>query len=503
MSSQPIKDAAEHLASLVDGRTVYLDGKTVADVTRHPGFRRSVAMAASLYDFQADPANADLMTFASPTSGRRVNRAWQMPQSYAELVRRREALVAWAEQHAGFMGRSPDHLASAVTGQLMGLEVFEAYDQARAKAFWDYYVYARDNDLFLTYVIINPQVDRSRSASELESDDPMLKIVDEDAEGVTVRGAKMLGTSSVMANEVFVAHLQPLRSDEQDYAISFAVPMNTRGLMVLSRKSYEQHAVSEFDNPLAARYDENDALMYFDEVKVPWDRIFVHRSPEMCRAQFHETPGHIYQNYQAQIRLTVKLRFLAGLARHICETIGTIKIPSVADTLGRLAAQAAGVESMLFGMEVKGAMHGRYFVPERNAVYAAQTLTQELYPQFINTLRELAGGALIMLPSSAADFGDAKLAEVIKSVQVSADGRSEIERVKLMKLAWDAVGSEFAGRHTQYEMFYAGAQFVTRGHSLRTYDWARAKALVETITNRYGLDGSVDVDLAADAGHDG
>ena len=67
--------------------------------------------------------------------------------------------------------------------------------------------------------------------------------------------------------------------------------MATKGLKVLSRKSYEAHAVSEFDNPLAYRYDENDALMYFDDVKVPWERIFVHRDPDMCRRQFHDAPG--------------------------------------------------------------------------------------------------------------------------------------------------------------------------------------------------------------------
>ena len=490
MGTGPIKTAKEHVESLRDERSVYLDGKRIEDVTTHPAFKNAVNTAAGLYDYQASPENAELMTFVSPTSGRRVNRAWQMPESYEELVVRRQALVAWAEQHAGFMGRSPDHLASAVTGQLMGLEIFEEDDPKRAKAYWDYYVHARDNDLFLTYVIINPQVDRSKSSSELDVDDPMMKIVDEDGAGVTVRGAKMLGTSSIMANEIFVAHLQPLKPDEEDYAISFALPMATKGLKVLSRRSYEASVTSEFDYPLASRYDENDALIYFDDVKVPWDRVFVYRSPEMCRRQFHDTPGHIYQNYQAQIRLTVKLKFFVGLARHICELIGTSKMPPVAEALGRLAAQATAVENNLYGMEVRGTMHGRYFVPDRHSVYAAQTLTQEYYPQIINTLRELSGGALIMLPSSAEDFSNADLNRIISSVQISADGTPPQDRVKLLKLAWDAIGSEFASRHTQYEMFYAGAQFVTRGHSFRTYDWGKAKSLVSNIGDRYDLSDS-------------
>lgn len=485
-----IKNAADHMASLKDGRFVYLDGKRVKDVTTHPAFANAVQSAANLYEFQSRPENIEMMTFESPKTGRRVNRAWQMPTTYQELVVRRKALVAWAQQSGGFMGRSPDHLASAVTGQLMGLKMFKENDPKRAAAYWNYYENARDEDRYLTYVIINPQVDRAKAASELQ-DDPMMKIVDEDSEGVTVRGAKMLGTSSIMANDVFVAHLQPLRPTEVDYAISFSIPMGTKGLKVLSRKSYEQHAVSEFDNPLATRYDENDALVYFDDVKVPWELIFVHRDPDMCRRQFHDTPGHIYQNYQAQIRLSVKMKFLVGLAREICETIGTVKMPPVTEQLGRLAAEAAVIENLLYGMEVNGSMYGDYYVPNRHAVYAAQTITQGMYPKFINTMRELAGGALIMLPSSASDYSDPELSALFSAVQIAADGRTSVERVKLMKLAWDAIGSEFASRHTQYEMFYAGAQFVTRGHSFRNYDWAKAKSLVSTISDRYDLAGSL------------
>ena len=106
-----------------------------------------------------------------------------------------------------------------------------------------------------------------------------------------------------MANEVFVANLQPLKAGEEDLAFCCAVPMESKGLRVLSRKSYESSAVSVYDNPLSSRFDENDALIYFDDVKVDWERVFVHRDVDMCRAQFHDTPGHIYQNYQSQIRL--------------------------------------------------------------------------------------------------------------------------------------------------------------------------------------------------------
>jgi 4-hydroxyphenylacetate 3-monooxygenase len=470
------KTGAEHLASLRDGRAVYIDGERVLDVTTHPAFRNAVHSAAALYDFQARPENLEWMTFMPPGGGRRVNRCWQIPKSYAELVARRRALSAWAEQSAGFVGRAPDHVASSLLGQVIGIDVFRRHGEARARALADYFDYASRNDLYLSYVIINPQADRSKAWGEQEQD-LVAHIVDEDREGVTVRGAKMLGTSAIMANELLVANLQPLRPGEEDLALSFAIPIMTPGLKLLSRKSFEAAATSPFDNPLSARFDENDALLWFEDVKVPWERVFVHRDTDMCRAQFHDTQGHTFQNYQAQIRLAVKLRFLAGLARRLAETIGIAGMPPVREQLGWIAAQAAMVEGMVYGMEAAGHIENGAFVPDKHLMYAAQVVTQELYPRLVEAIRGLSGGALIMLPSSARDWANPEIAQIIAKTQRSPIAGAA-ERVRFLKLAWDAIGSEFGSRHTQYEMFYAGARFVTCGHSFRTYDWAAAAALV-------------------------
>src|SRR4051812_2949440 len=373
------KTGAEHIASLKDGRTVYIDGELVSDVTTHPAFRNAVRSAGALYDFQAKPENIELMTFRPEGSNRRVNRAWQMPRSYEDMVQRRKALQAWARLSCGFMGRSPDHVASALVGQRMGIEIFRRHSPDRAKALMDYFDYASKNDVFLTYVIINPQAERTKDWGA-QVDDLVARIVDEDSAGITVRGAKMLGTSSIMANEVLVANLQPLKAGEEDLAFSCALPMNVKGLRVLSRKSYEASAVSVFDNPISSRFDENDALIYFDDVKVPWERVFVCRDADMCRAQFHDTPGHAYQNYQAQIRLSVKIKFLVGLAHKITEAIGTTNMPPIREQLGYLAANVSMVEAMMAGMEAEGSMRGEYWVPNKHFMYSAQVLTQDLYP---------------------------------------------------------------------------------------------------------------------------
>jgi 4-hydroxyphenylacetate 3-monooxygenase len=488
MEMIPAKTGQDHIASLQDGRAVYIYGAQVADVTTHMAFRNAIRTVGALYDFQAAPSVTEAMTFASPDTGRRVNRCWQLPQSYAELVERRRALEAWAELHLGFMGRSPDHVASCISGMVMGVDLFDAYDRKRGAALRDYYRFARDNDLFLSYVIINPQADRSKPAHAQPSHDKAgslaAAVVDEDAEGLTVRGAKMLATASIMANEVFVTCIQPLVPGDEKLAVSFAIPMNARGLRVLSRKSYEDSAMSPFDSPLSNRFDENDAVLYFDDVKVPWERVFVNQDIAMTLKQFHGTPAHVYQNYQCQIRLLVKMRFLAGIAHRIAEANGVAGFAQVREQLGQIAAEVGLVDGVLHGMEAKGQQAGSYFVPDRHLLYSAQTLTQQLYPKVITAIRDLAGGGLIMLPSSIADFDDPAIAGFIDKSQKSPAFTPQ-ERVKFFKLAWDALGSEFASRHVQYEMFYAGASFVTRGHAYRTFDWAKCTGMVDGVMAGY------------------
>ncbi len=161
-------------------------------------------------------------------------------------------------------------------------------------------------------------------------------------------------------------------------------------------------------------------------------------------------------------------------------------MPQVREQLGLLAANAGMVAAMVAGMEAAGSRRGEFYLPDRHMLYAAHVTTQELYPRLINLIRDLAGGSLIMLPSSFRDWGNPDLASILRRTQRSANF-SSAEKVKLLKAAWDAIGSEFASRHTQYEMFDAGARFVTAGHSYRTFDWATARGMVDRLLSTYDL----------------
>jgi 4-hydroxyphenylacetate 3-monooxygenase len=175
-----------------------------------------------------------------------------------------------------------------------------------------------------------------------------------------------------------------------------------------------------------------------------------------------------------------------GVARKIAEINGIINYPQVRETLGLLAAKATNIEALVIAMESAGEQYGEYFVPNRAILATAQVVAQQLYPEVIDALRTLAGGGLIMLPSSAHDFRHPVMAAAIEKTQRSSVADPQ-ERVKFFKLAWDIVGSEFGSRHLQYEMFYSGPTFVTRGHSYRFYDWQQAKGMVEGLMAGYDL----------------
>jgi 4-hydroxyphenylacetate 3-monooxygenase len=476
-----IKTGADHLRALRDGRTIMLDGQVVADHVTHPAFANVVATAAGLYDYNAHPDNREAMTFRSPTSGATVSRAWQLPTSYEELVVRRQAIERTAAQTWGWVGRTPDHVASTLSAMYMGVDLFERHGSKRANAVRDYFQWARDNDVWCAYSIVPPQIDRN-AGNAVRKEFVNAGVCDEDHEGITIRGTRMLATAAPMAQELLVAAIQPLRPGDEKYSFTAMVPLGSKGLKLLSRKSYEAAATSEFDYPLSSRFDENDCIVYFDDVKVPWDRVFIHNDVKMARAQWFDIPVMAYQNYPAQIRLSVKMRFLLGLAYRIAELNGIVALQGTQETLGQMAAELSLVEGMVTSMETRGVKYGEYFIPNISVQYSSMVLSQQLYPAFLMRIRELSGGALLALPSSYADMLSAEVAEYVERTQ-GTTAVTSIERVKLFKLAWDAIGSEFGSRHTQYEIFYAGSSFVSRLRNYNGYDWKRATSMVDELLN--------------------
>ena len=467
-----------YVESLRDGRNVILDGEHVEDVTTHPAFAAGVRSVARLYDFSSDPANHEVMTYESPTSGRPVNLSWLVPRSVKDLRRRRLAIEAWSEMSFGYLGRSPDHVASFFAGFSGSLDTFAKAGDHYADNVQRFYERARDEDLYVTYTIIHPQVDRAKGPHEQYAPNLYASIVRSGDDGVVVRGAQMLGTGTILSDYLFVSSIQPLPPGADDYGLSVVIPVNHPKLRIYPRRPYGRDVTSAGDYPLSATYDETDALVVFDDVDVPAEHVFVDRDPEITFAQFNRTPAHLLGNTQAQIRYAVKMRFLAGLASQLAEWSGQARDRNFQLSLARVAALASVPYGMVLAGEYNATIDANGVArPDPEMLYAAMTQQPELYRDITFALRELTGGTTIQVPSSMSAFQDpvtrADFERFVRWPEVDSE-----HRIGLLKLIWDAIGSEFASRHFQYEMFYAGSASVVQGRLYRNYDWERARSMV-------------------------
>jgi 4-hydroxyphenylacetate 3-monooxygenase len=467
----------EYLQAIRDGRRVVIDGEYVDDVTTHPAFRRAARSFARLYDVAW--SEADVMTFPSPSTGERVNIGFLIPRTQADLVARREAMRRWACESYGFLGRTPDHVASLLTGLAAAPDVLAKGAQEFADNAVRVHAEVRDSDKYVTYVIINPQNDKSQPSSRQEEPFLHAGIVEERDGGFVIRGAKMIGTSAVFSDLLFVSTIQPIPADDEDYAFSCVVPIDSPGLKLYSRRSYEASATSVYDHPLSSRFDENDCLVVFEDVFVPWENTFVFRDVALTAAQFFATPAHVYINTQAQIRCWTKLEFLAGVAHRVALTNGTLKDAPVADLLGRLAASVAMIEAGVRSTDAAfESLDNGVVRPNARLMYATMATAAPTYAAAIEALRTVCGGGVIQVPSSYADLqADGPGRDFRRYVR--SPGAPAEQRIALFKLAWDIIGTEFGGRHQQYELFYSGGPFVARAYANRNFDWGIGGELVE------------------------
>ena len=480
-----MRTGSQYIESLDDGRQVYINGERVRSVAEHPAFSGVVRTTASLYDTALDSSND--MIFTDPETGVEANKVFMIPRNLDDLKQRRQAILSWAEITKGLLGRSPDHVGNFMAGFASAPEVFARANDSFANNVKRFYQTIIREDLYVTYTIIPPQVDRSKTAQGQEDAFTQVGAYEERDDGIVVRGAQMLDTGGPISDYLFVSCIQPLKPGDEDYALSFVVPIGTPGLKLYCRRPYAVDQPSTFDYPLSTRFDESDALVVFDDVFVPWENVFVYRDVELVRNQFFETPAHVLGNNQAQIRLITKMKFLIGVARKVAATNQIDSIPSVQEKLGDLASLAAIVEGMVLASEASHVVDDNGVArPNPRFLYGAMGLQSELYPRVLHLLREIVGAGVIQVPSSYKELVNPETAADIKRYVKSPDVPSE-ERVKLFKLAWDLVGSEFAGRHHQYELFYAGAPYVAKGYAYRNYGYDEPVELVESFLESYGL----------------
>ena len=447
---------------------MWVEGELVEDTTTHPRTANAAHSLAALYDLQHRPDLVDTMTFPSPSTGDRVGMSFIVPRTREDLERRSAMNKVWADACLGFLGRMPDYLNVNLMGAGTAAEYFgqcrpEFADNAR-----NYFEYVRENDLALTHALTNPQVDRRKQAYELNDPYIALGVVRETSDGIIVRGARMLATLPI-SDEILIFPSTVVKGGEEmkPYALAFGIPNNTPGLSFQCREPLDLGR-SHVDHPLGSRFDEMDAMVFFDDVLVPWERVFLMNDVELANRAYAETGAVLHMAHQVVNLKVAKTEAFLGVMQAAIDMIGNGSYQHVQEMIAEVIIVLEIMKSLKVASEV-GATKNAYGVmtPLRGPLDAARNYYPTVYQRLVEILRLVTSSGLIMIPTEA-DRRGPRGADIAKYLN-SAGGDAE-ERVRLMRLAWDMTISGFGGRQTHYENFFFGDPVRMRQALYGIYD---------------------------------
>ncbi|MGO9400228.1 MAG: 4-hydroxyphenylacetate 3-hydroxylase N-terminal domain-containing protein [Xanthobacteraceae bacterium] len=457
---------AEFLESLRDGRDVYIYGERVKDVTTHPAFRNSAASVALLYDALHAKETKDTLTGPTDTgSGGYTHKFFKVAHGREEVIAQRDAIAAWARITYGWLGRSPDYKAAFLNTLGANAEFYGKFaDNARA-----WYKRGQESVLFLNHALINPPIDRNKPVEQVK--DVYITIQKETDAGIYVSGAKVVATNSALTHYNFLGQNMSQEIIDPSMVVMFIAPMNRPGIKLICRPSYEMAAAatgSPWDYPLTSRFDENDSIFIFDNAFIPWENVLIHRDVQKLK-DFYPKSG-FYQGFTMQgcTRLSVKLDFIAGLLYKAARATGVEAFRGVQAQIGEVIGWRNLFWSLTDAMAcnpvpwVNGAVLPN---PQGSASY--RLFMTEAYPAVRNIIEKVVASGLIYLPSNALDFKNPEIDKYLQRYVRGSNGIDYKERIKIMKLLWDAVGSEFGARHELYEMNYSGSHELIRVFQLQ------------------------------------
>ena len=459
---------------------VYLGGRRVLDVTAEPIFQEPIRAIAEQYDMQLDPAYRDVMTYASPTSGEPVSSSFLVPYTREDLVKKRKHFKLRADHNFGFMGRAPDFMNQFVTGWHLMADRFARGGARFGENATRYYEHVREGDLFLTHMLINPQIDRSKTSAQQEEPFLHLGRVGETVDGIIVRGAKMLGTMAPITEEVAVIPFGGVPPGDDAYGLVFAIPTATPGLKFICRETVSPLPRSRFDHPLSSRFEEMDCIAVFDDVLVPWDRVMVDGSPgsgeiiNKLGADF----GALL-TVQTAARMLSQLEFFCGLAMKLADAIGVTGFLHIQEKLGEMLSQMEIARAVFYGSEAMATqLSNGVWVPGGHGLRAFHLQTGKIYSRFVEIVQTVAAGGFFYAPTEA-DLASPDVRPYIDRYVRGRAGVSAEERIALFKLAWDVTGETFAQRMAQYVRFYSGDPIRLTAGFYAQYDKAPLFELVE------------------------
>jgi 4-hydroxyphenylacetate 3-monooxygenase len=433
---------------------VWIHGQRVkGKINEHPAFKGVLESKAALYDLQHDPSLIDVLTFVPPNSSEKIGFSFHQPKTIEDLKKRETATKIWAKTNAGLMGRMPDYVNTGIMALATASDLFGKNEPMFGKNIKNLYHTAYEKDLSFTHTFINPQVNRSITYFE-GSDENIIaaKVIKETSDGLIIKGARLLATQGGITDEILVLPSGGNFIDES-FIYAFSIPSNTPGLKFICRQSFTG-SDSQFDFPLSSRFEEMDSLVVFDDVLVPWERVFLYKDLEVAFQMLSETNFHTLLLYQAISRMIVKTEFILGLAELI---IQSIQIGDFQHVKEKVCEIITALEIMK-GLQISSRENAKLnqwgtMVPDEKPLQAAILYYTRVYPRMVEILQLLSGSGLIALPTEK-DF-ESSIRKFLDQYLQGANSTAE-ERVKVFRLAWDLCMSAFGSRQTQFERFFFG-----------------------------------------------
>jgi aromatic ring hydroxylase len=403
-----------------------------------------------------------------------------LPAEPAGVIRRGDALRAYARISRGMLGRPPDILNSQLAGIADSTDWFAQWGDGFAANMRGYYEKVRDEDLFLTHALGNPQSDRSKPSHQQRDPYLHVRMRKEVDAGLIVSGAKQLATAGPVADEILVwPNGRQFTQGDEPYCLAFAIPVSTPGVKCFCREPLVPAGRDAYDHPLSRRFEETDALIVFDDVLVPWERVFFYNNLEAANTMRFMSESLPIGHHPSAIRAALRAGLMTAVAFRIADTVETKGFPNVGEQLGRLVAMTRALEALVYQAEHEPyqTSHGSW-IPGREPLSTYNVLFPGFYAQMQATIRRISGAGLMLTPTLADFTGEgAELAERYFS-GAHIGGR---DRVQVFKLAWDLVGESFAQRTLLYDEFHAGEPMFYAANLARSANTTRWSDLVDEI----------------------
>ena len=411
---------------------VYLFGERVKDVVDHPIIKPSVNCIASTYEVAEKPDSQEIMTAVSHLTGKRINRFCHIHQSTEDLVKKSK-MCRGLGAHTGSCFQRCVGMDALNTLSMVTYDIDQKYDTKYNQQFLEYLRYVQDEDLVCCGAMTDAKGDRSLHPAEQPDPDQYLHVVEERKDGIIVRGGKLHQTGAVNSHEIICMPTRAMREEDKDYAVTFALPSDTKGIIyIYGRQSCDTRKMEDGNIDIGnVLYGGQECMVIFDDVFVPWERVFMYKE--------HDFAGDLVEKFASYHRQSYACKsgigdVLIGASQLIAEYQGTAKASHIKDKITEMIQlnETMMCCSLTCAYEGHREPSGTYFV---NTLWAnVSKLNVTRFPYEIARLaQDIAGGALVTMPSEK-DLKDPKIGKYVAKYLKCAEGTEVEDRIRMMRL---------------------------------------------------------------------